>query len=78
MEKLLLSMDDAVQLSGFKKSTLYKLTANKILSHYKPFGKRIFFSREQLEQVMTRRRVKSVDELAQEQNDSLTFKKEKK
>jgi len=60
-------MDDASKMTGLSKSSLYKLTSNRIISFYKPFGKKIFFSKEQLEQMMTKVRIRSVDEIISEQ-----------
>ena len=65
-EKLLYSMDDASQVTGLSKSCLYKLTANRVVGFYKPFGKKIFFSKEQLLNLLTKVRVKSLDELKSE------------
>lgn len=65
-EKLLYSMDDASKLTGLSKSCLYKLTANRVVSFYKPFGKMIFFSKEQLMTLLTKVRVKTKDELERE------------
>ena len=66
LEKLMYSMDDASKLTGLSKSCLYKLTANRMVSFYKPFGKMIFFSKDQLMNLLTKVRVKSMDELKEE------------
>lgn len=50
--KRVLTFDEAVELTGFAKSYLYKLTSSGIIPHSKPNGKRIFFDREKLENWM--------------------------
>jgi excisionase family DNA binding protein len=67
MEKILFTIEDASQMTGLSKSSLYKLTASRIISFYKPFGKKIFFSMEQLEQMMKKVRIRSIEEITNEQ-----------
>ncbi|MEO6134754.1 MAG: helix-turn-helix domain-containing protein [Ginsengibacter sp.] len=47
--KRILSVEEACDLLGFKKSYVYKLTHLGILEFTKPNGKRIYFEREKLE-----------------------------
>lgn len=49
-QKEVLTLDEAAQYTGMKKSYLYKLTASKAIPHYKPNGKNCFFSRKALEE----------------------------
>jgi excisionase family DNA binding protein len=44
-----LSFEEGCQYLGFKKSYVYKLTANATLPFSKPNGRKIFFDREKLE-----------------------------
>ena len=48
--KEILTLDEAAQYTGMKKSYLYKLTASKAIPHYKPNGKNCFFRRTELEE----------------------------
>lgn len=50
--KEVLTFDEAAKYMGVKKSSLYKLTSSKVIPHFKPNGKVIFFKREALEQWM--------------------------
>ncbi|MEO6704806.1 MAG: helix-turn-helix domain-containing protein [Ginsengibacter sp.] len=52
--KKILSIDEACQFLGYKKSYLYKLTSSGLLPFSKPNGKKIFFEREKLENFMLR------------------------
>lgn len=51
--KEVLTLDEAAQYTGMKKSYLYKLTAAKAIPHYKPNGKNCFFRRTELEDWLT-------------------------
>lgn len=51
--KEVLTLDEAAQYTGMKKSYLYKLTAAKVIPHYKPNGKNCFFRRTELEDWLT-------------------------
>lgn len=46
--KEVLTLDEAAQYTGMKKSYLYKLTASRAIPHYKPNGKNCFFRRTEL------------------------------
>jgi len=50
--KKVLSLDEACEYLGYKKSYLYKLLCGKIIPYSKPNGKKIFFDRDKLEQWM--------------------------
>ena len=62
-QKEVLTLDEAAQYTGIKKSSLYKLTASKAIPHFKPNGKVIFFKRHALEQWMTSNPVATADDL---------------
>ena len=44
-----LSFKEACAYLGFAPSYLYKLTYRKVIPHYKPTGKMLFFSRNELD-----------------------------
>lgn len=52
-KKVVLTLDEAVQYTGFKKSYLYQLTATGKIPCYRPIGKMIFFKRVELEEFLT-------------------------
>ena len=52
MQKEYYSVQDLSELIGLSKSSIYKLTGNREISFYKPFGKKIFFSKEQVEKIL--------------------------
>ncbi len=51
--KNVLNFAEAVEYTGFSASYLYKLTSTGKVPHYKPYGKMIFFKREELESFLT-------------------------
>lgn len=55
--KEVLTLEEAAQYTGMKKSYLYKLTASKAIPHYKPNGKNCFFRRTELEVWLTTNRI---------------------
>lgn len=46
--KPMLTMQEASLFTGLSRHTLYRLTCSKQIKHYKPNGKLIYFSREDL------------------------------
>ena len=56
--KKVLTFEEAASYMGMSKSCLYKMTSQKIVPHYKPNGKLIFFDREELENYLLSVRVK--------------------
>ncbi|WP_010520905.1 helix-turn-helix domain-containing protein [Aquimarina agarivorans] len=61
--KEILSLKEAAKYLGISKSTLYKMTFDNRISHYKPSGKLIYFKKQDLEQYLLKYKVKSNDEL---------------
>lgn len=51
--KPMLTMQEAVMFTGVSKHTLYRMTCSNRIKHYKPGGKLIYFSREDLINWMT-------------------------
>lgn len=61
--KKVLTFEEAANYTGMSKSCLYKLTSQKIVPHYKPNGKMIYFDREELENFLLSVRVKPQSEI---------------
>lgn len=57
-----LTIDDVSLLTGISKSTLYKMTCKKLLPHYKPNSKLLFFNRKEIEEWAQQNRVMSQQE----------------
>lgn len=54
--KQVLTFDDVAILTGMSKSTLYKLTSQGKIPHYKPSGKMVYFDRKELEKWLRQNR----------------------
>jgi len=55
--KNVFNFDEAVEYTHFKRSYLYKLSADKVVPCYKPTGKMLFFRREELEDFLTQKTI---------------------
>ena len=55
-QKLAVSVDEAVLITGYTKNYLYKLVHQKKIPVYRPLGGRLFFKREELERFIFRNR----------------------
>lgn len=68
-----LSFKEACAYLGFAPSYLYKLTYRKVIPHYKPTGKMLFFSKCELDEwIFSKAKVKiqnSKDEKIQEESE---------
>lgn len=69
-----LSFKEACTYLGFAPSYLYKLTYRKVIPHYKPTGKMLFFSKCELDEWIFEKRdersKKKEDEESEEDEDS--------
>ncbi|MDL2209009.1 helix-turn-helix domain-containing protein [Parabacteroides sp. OttesenSCG-928-J18] len=72
----IIGVDEAVKLTGYKKSTLYRKTSTGAIPHFKRSGK-ILFLREELENWLLENRQETVVE-ALERLDNLLLDKSKK
>lgn len=61
-----LSFEQASTYLGLSKSYLYKLTASNRVPFYKPNGKKIFFSKTELNKWIFKNKIKSDSELKEE------------
>lgn len=49
-QKDVLTVDECVIFTGMSKSYLYRLTQQQLIPFYKPHGKKIYFSRDEITQ----------------------------
>lgn len=56
-EKEILSLNEATEFLKLSKSFLYKMTSQKIIPHYIPGGKRIYFKKSDLEDWLLKNRI---------------------
>jgi len=64
-----LTHEEAADYLGFSKSHLYKLTSANKIPHYKPQGKRLYFTRSELDTWLLRNPIKTTADIEEEAND---------
>jgi len=77
LPKNALTFNEAADYMGISKSYLYKLTSAKKISFYKPKGKMIYFSREELESYLLQNPAKTADEIEAEAEQYLIKNKKR-
>ncbi len=70
----LMTFDEACKFLDCSKSHLYKLTSTHQIPHYKPNGKKIFFSRHEMCAWITRNPVKTASEIEQTAVDRVVLR----
>lgn len=68
--KNVLTIDDVVLLTGISKSSIYRLTSQNKIPHYKPNGGYIYFDRAEIEDWQKRNRVSTAEEI---NSDAATY-----
>ena len=61
--KKVLTFDECVEYTGLSKGYIYKLTHGRLIPHFKPSGKKIYFSREEIDQWLLSNRVMTTEEV---------------
>lgn len=61
--KEMLTVEDVALLTGFKESYIRKMTQEKRLPCYKPFGKQLFYKKSEINQLLQGNKVPSIAEL---------------
>lgn len=72
-----LSFNEACKYINLSSSQLYKLTSKAEIPHSKPNGKKIYFSKRELDSWLMRKRVKTTEEIEQEAINHVGSKKTK-
>lgn len=57
--KELITIPELSEMFGLKKSYIYKMLHEKSLPHYKPFGKKVFFKLNEINEILEVSKVKS-------------------
>lgn len=70
--KNILTFYEACVYLGISKSHLYKLTGNQEVPHYKPRGKMIYFSREELDEWVKRNAVPALGDVINNNDNGVT------
>ena len=73
--KEVLTFDEVATYTGLSKSYLYKLTSTGAISHYKPNGKMLYFSKADVDLFLLQNRVASTQELDNKASTFVILKK---
>ena len=73
-----LTLEEAADYLGLSKSYLYKLTSAHKIPHYKPQGKRLYFSKCELNTWLLRNPVKTEAKIEQQADDYIVNGKREK
>lgn len=73
-DKVILTIDDLVEYTGWSKSYIYKKTSDGTLKFSKPLGKTIFFSKEWIDNFLLGAIHKPATEIAGAANKSVHLK----
>lgn len=65
LQKQQFTLKEAAIYLGIAKSTLYKLTSGRLIPHFKPKDKLIYFNKVDLDNWMRKGRVETIEELSQ-------------
>lgn len=63
LEKQMLTLSEAADYMGMKKNYLYRLTSARLIPHFKPNGKMIYFDKDALISWLKSNPVQTDDEL---------------
>lgn len=63
-----ITVDETAKLLNLKKSYIYSLIHQRKIPFYKPFGKRVYFNKQELLKWIKKSKIKSVDEVEEEYN----------
>lgn len=76
--KSVLTLEEVCLLTGLAKSTVYKMTANRVIPHYHADGgKHLYFKKDEVENWLTRNRVSSQTEDEQKAVNEYFTKRQK-
>lgn len=70
-QKTVLTFDEAAEYTGLSKSHLYKLTSTGGVPCYKPTGKRLYFSKAELDSWLLDNKKRSTEEIDSEAENRL-------
>ena len=75
--KSILNANEACALLGISKNYLYRLTSQDKIKYYRPYGKLMFFDREELISSLKQNEVKSQNEITKKATEYLLTSRSK-
>lgn len=62
--KYMLDIAQLCEITGWKKGYVYNLISQRRITHYKPFGKKVYFKKEDIERFIDMTPILSVEDAA--------------
>ena len=73
--KPMMTVEDLINYTGFKRSYIYKLVHYEEIPYSKPNGGTLFFEREEINQWLRQNKSKSISQIEQEAHNYVNSKK---
>lgn len=64
--KYMLDIAQLCEITGWKRGYVYNLISQRRITHYKPFGKKVYFKKEDIESLIDMTPILSVEDKAKE------------
>jgi excisionase family DNA binding protein len=65
-QKDVFTFEECCRYTGISKTYMYKLTCTNRIPHFKPHGKSIYFSKEEIDRWLMQNPIKTTDEIERE------------
>lgn len=65
-QKNVFTFDECCRYTGISKTYMYKLTCTNKIPHFKPHGKTIYFSKEEIDKWLLKNPIKTTEQIEQE------------
>lgn len=65
-QKNVFTFEECCRYTGISKTYMYKLTCTNKIPHFKPYGKTIYFSKEEIDKWLLKNPIKTTEQIEQE------------
>jgi len=77
-QKNVFTFEECCRYTGISKTYMYKLTCTNKIPHFKPHGKTIYFSKEEIDKWLLKNPIKTTEQIEQEAATYVVAPKKKK
>lgn len=77
-QKNVFTFEECCRYTGISKTYMYKLTCTNKILHFKPHGKTIYFSKEEIDNWLLKNPIKTTEQIEQEAATYIASPKKKK
>jgi len=77
-QKNVFTFEECCRYTGISKTYMYKLTCTNKIPHFKPHGKTIYFSKEEIDKWLLKNPIKTTEQIEQEAATYVVSPKKKK